>query len=95
MQIKLSDIQDEIDFRNYSIVFHIIGANPPIKVIEEFIRRIWKHYHVDKVVMVKKGMFIMRFATMDYRDQMLGDTFFFYSKPVIMKAWTPHIDIHK
>ena len=84
VQIDLTDIQDEIDFWSSYIICYVIGANPPIHVMEGFIRRVWKSYNVDKVVMVSKGMFIVIFTTMDSGDQVLGGTYFFDSKPIMM-----------
>ena len=40
-EIELEDIQEEISFWESSIVCYILGANPPLMVIEGFIRRIW------------------------------------------------------
>lgn len=33
--------------------------------MEGFFQRIWKNLNVDKVVMVKKGVFLVRLLTMD------------------------------
>lgn len=95
VKIDLNDIQEEIDFWNSSIVCYILGANPPIQVMEGFIRRIWRNYSIDKVVMVKKGMFIIRFHAMGVRDKVLGGSYFFDHKPVIMKAWSHDMDFEK
>ncbi|KAJ8421550.1 hypothetical protein Cgig2_017397 [Carnegiea gigantea] len=38
----------------------ISGANPPYEVIEGYMRRIWKHLAIDKVVIVRKGLFMYR-----------------------------------
>lgn len=40
---------------------------------------------VDKVILVKKGLFMIRFKTTEKRDQPLKDHIFFDSKPVIIK----------
>ncbi|XP_056691786.1 uncharacterized protein [Spinacia oleracea] len=57
VQIELDDIQSEIDFWNSTVVCYIVGANPPINVMEGYVRRIWGSLKVDKVVLVKKGVY--------------------------------------
>ena len=48
-----------------------------------------------KVAMVKRRMFLVRFQTMDARDQVLAGNFFFDKKPLILKPWTSEIDFEK
>lgn len=40
------------------------GANPPLHVIKGFARRIWKDLGIDKIGMVDKGVFLVRFQTL-------------------------------
>ncbi|CAI8604591.1 unnamed protein product [Vicia faba] len=42
VKIVLEDIEDEIAYWKSSIVCYMLGANPPLQVLEGFIRRIWK-----------------------------------------------------
>ncbi|XP_056698498.1 uncharacterized protein [Spinacia oleracea] len=95
VQIEIDDIQEELDFWNSSIICYVVGANPPIHVMEGFIRRIWKKYNVDKVVLVKKGVFLVRFLTMDMRDNVTSGHFFFDNKPMVVKPWTMDMDMEK
>ena len=51
---------------------------------------------MDKVIMVKKGVFMVRFRTMKKKDHMLnGNHIFFDNKPVIIKPWHQDIDMFK
>lgn len=96
VKIDVEDIQEEIDFWNSVVICYILGANPPIYVMEGFIRRIWKNMGVDKVASVDKGVFIVRFTTIVNRDKVLNGGFqFFHKKPMIIKAWTPELDLSK
>ncbi|KAL2924434.1 Endoribonuclease Dicer-like protein 2a, partial [Bienertia sinuspersici] len=86
--ITSEDVQPEIDFWQSSVVAFVIGASPPIQVMEGFIRRIWKQYGVDKVISLPKGMFMIRLNTMENRDKILQhEKPFFDSKPMILKPW--------
>ncbi|XP_056688226.1 uncharacterized protein [Spinacia oleracea] len=95
VQIDFDDIQDEVDFWNSSIICYVVGANPPIHVMEGFIRRIWKKINVDKVVLVKKGIYLVRFLTMDMRDKVTTGHFFFDNKPMVVKPWSVDMDMEK
>ncbi|XP_056697530.1 uncharacterized protein [Spinacia oleracea] len=95
VEIELDDIQEEVEFWMSAVVCYVVGVNPPINVMEGFIRRIWKHLNVDKVIMVKRGVFIVRFLTMDSRDKVLNGHYFFDSKPLIMKPWDSDMDMDK
>ena len=70
--IDLEDIQEEIDYWNSAIMCYVVGANPPIHVMEGFVRRIWRNMGVEKVVVAAKGVFLVRFTTMARRDEVLA-----------------------
>ena len=95
VHIEIDDIQDEIDFWNSAVVCYVVGANPPVHVMEGYFRRIWRNFKVDKVVMVKKGVFLVRFMTMEARDKMLTGHYFFDKKPLIVRPWSVDMDIEK
>ena len=94
--IDLDDIIDEIVYWESAMICYVLGTNPPLKVMEGFVHRKWKHQGLDKLVGIGKGVFLARFHD---KDNMLkiynGDHIFFDSKPLIMKPWTPDIDVMK
>ena len=53
-KIEKQDIQSEVDF--WSTVV-ILGANPPIEVIEGYVHRIGASKDMDKVVLARRGCF--------------------------------------
>lgn len=64
--------------------------------MEGYIRRIWRSNEVDNVVVLKKGVFIVRFLTMEQRYKILEGNFdFFDGKPLIVKVWDPEMNIMK
>ncbi|KAL2934560.1 LINE-1 retrotransposable element ORF2 protein [Bienertia sinuspersici] len=93
IQITSEDVQPEIDFWQSSVVAFVIGAAPPVQVMEGFIRRIWKQYGVDKVINLPKGMYLIRLNTMENREKILqNERPFFDSKPMILKPWVEDMD---
>ncbi|XP_057250156.1 uncharacterized protein LOC104890269 [Beta vulgaris subsp. vulgaris] len=96
IQIGLDDIQEEVDYWNSAIIYHVLGANPPTMVMEGFVRRIWRNLGVDKVGMVEKGIFIVRFNSMENRDKVVNGRYpFFDGKPVMIKAWYQDMDFKR
>ncbi|XP_062103992.1 uncharacterized protein LOC133815130 [Humulus lupulus] len=96
MKIEEEDIEDEVSFRNSSVVCWILGANAPIQVMEGFFRRIWRTLGVDKIGLLKHGLFIVRFTFMESRDKVLtGGYHFFDKKPLMLKAWDPNVCLQK
>ncbi|XP_010675362.1 uncharacterized protein LOC104891376 [Beta vulgaris subsp. vulgaris] len=92
----MDDVQKEIDYWNSTIYCYVIGANPPIYVMEGFFRRLWKNLGIGKMAMAKKGIYVVRFTTMEKRDQVLaGNIPFFYSKPMMVKTWSSEVDMCK
>ncbi|KAL2927629.1 hypothetical protein RDABS01_019960 [Bienertia sinuspersici] len=93
VQITSEDVQPEIEFWQSSVVAFVIGASPPVQVMEGFIRRIWKQYGVDKVINLPKGMYLIRLNSMENRDKVLQhERPFFDSKPMILKPWVEDMD---
>lgn len=41
VKITFEDIQGEVDFWVNVVVCHVLGANPPLHVMESFVKRIW------------------------------------------------------
>lgn len=69
VKIDMEDISDEIYFHNSSIICYVLGDNPPIQAMEGFFRRIWRTFKVDKVALINKGVYLVRFSTMGSRDR--------------------------
>ncbi|KAJ8419807.1 LOW QUALITY PROTEIN: hypothetical protein Cgig2_005394 [Carnegiea gigantea] len=67
---------------------------PPFEVILGYVRRIWKDFAINKVILIKKGLYLVRF--MDYQDAMKvtqKGVYQFDHKPFIVKAWTMEMEI--
>ena len=77
------------------MIRYVVGSNPPIQVMKGFIRLTWKSFNVDKVAVIKKGIFIVRFDATDNRDKVLQGNYFFDNKPLIVKPWNPNMDVDK
>ena len=73
----------------------MLGANPPYDVIAGFINRIWKEFSIDKILLVKKGLFLVRFKEIQDAMTVAHKGFYhFDNRPFIVKAWNPELDIN-
>ena len=70
-----------------SIVGYVAGANPPLHVLEGFVRRLRKD-DVSKVSMISHEIFLIRFQNVEMRNRVINGGFMFFDKkPFIMKPW--------
>ncbi|KAM6560519.1 hypothetical protein CsatA_029758 [Cannabis sativa] len=60
VRITMDDIEEEMSCWRSAIVYYVLGANPPLLVLEGFARRIWKD-KVDKIGMISYAIFLIRF----------------------------------
>ena len=61
-KIKIDDVVFKVAYWQSVVLCSVLGAYSPFNVIDGFIRRIWEQYMIDKVTMVRKGVFLVRFA---------------------------------
>uniref|UniRef100_A0A803PLB8 DUF4283 domain-containing protein n=1 Tax=Cannabis sativa TaxID=3483 RepID=A0A803PLB8_CANSA len=95
VKIDLEDIEDEINYWKPSLVCYVLGSNPPLHILEGFAKRKWSE-KVDKVKLLAYGVFLIRFHSIEQRDEVLnGGHIFFNRKPVIMKPWDPNSSVKK
>ena len=60
-KIEKEGVQNEIDYWANAVLCGVMGANPPFEVMDGFVHHIWKSMDIDKVLMFRKGVFLMRF----------------------------------
>ena len=94
--LNLSDIKDQIKYWESAVVCFVIGANPPLHVIDGFVRHIWKDLDIDTVGMVDKGVFMVRMKSAKSRDKAYeSNGVLFDNKPFVIKPWKPEMSIEK
>lgn len=59
LQSLIADVVDEIEYRKMGIV--AFGINPHLNAFTGFCKRLWGDQNVDKVILIKKGVFLIRF----------------------------------
>ena len=94
-KINKEDVEQEIAYWQNAVIFSVLGANPPFDITQGFIRRIWGNYDIDKMLQVKKGMFLVRFNNL--QDKLAVErrgVYYFDAKPILVKGWNPQMDLH-
>ena len=84
-KIEPKYVQIEIAYQNSAVLCSVLGANPPLEVVEGFIKRIWKAFEIDKIYLVKKGVFLVRFKHLsDQSIVVQKGVYFFDNKPFLV-----------
>lgn len=65
-RISKDDVRDEIAYWENFVVCYVTSANPPVQVIDGFVRRIWKNLEIDKIGMVNRGVFLVLFVRKEH-----------------------------
>lgn len=92
----MEDIRSEIDYWGNAAVCYVLGAHPPIKVIQGYVQRLWGKHGIDKISMIKNGVIVVRFDTEAGKQEVLqGGIYHFANKSFIVKEWTPELEFTK
>lgn len=67
----MEDVQPEIEYWGTTVVCYILGIKPPFRIVDGFIRRVWRVFGVHKVVMMDNGVFIVKFRSNEKKRRLL------------------------
>lgn len=94
IKITFEGIKMEVDYWTNAVICHVLGANPPLQIMEGFIKRVWGRLGIDRIALLYKGLFIVRFHTFENRLKVLNDGIpMFDKKPVVVRPWAADIDV--
>ncbi|KAJ8427758.1 hypothetical protein Cgig2_006426 [Carnegiea gigantea] len=87
-KIEKSDIVFVVKYWANAVICGVVGANPPLDVGGGFVHRIWKNLAIDKVVLARKGVYLVRFIhAQDKMTVLQKGIYSFDKKPFLVKAW--------
>ncbi|VFQ80063.1 unnamed protein product [Cuscuta campestris] len=91
------DTMEASTYWETAIPMCILGANPPIEVVEGFAKRIWEQADILDITMLKPGQFVVHFGRMEVTEEILKKSYYFFdNKPVnsdcksLLKPHTPY-----
>lgn len=92
--ISRDDIEPELHYWQSAVLCTVLGAYPPFEIVQRYIRRLWAELSVDKIILVRKGVFLVRFDCMEDKDKALArGIYFFNRKPFIVQSWNTDLDM--
>ncbi|XP_074305193.1 uncharacterized protein LOC141640239 [Silene latifolia] len=91
LRLTSLDTRCELEFGLFAVIFdYVLGANPPFKIIDGFVKRVWGYTEYDRISFHSNGIFLVRFKTEEMKLRVLqSGPVFFDNKPVVVKEWTP------
>ncbi|XP_074265051.1 uncharacterized protein LOC141587467 [Silene latifolia] len=96
LQFTHEDIKTEVEFWSHFVMCYILGANPPWKLVEDYIYNVWGRFRVERVSFLDNGVFLVRFTKNEDRDALLQSGYYLYdNKPIVIKPWTVDIELVK
>uniref|UniRef100_A0A803P1F7 DUF4283 domain-containing protein n=1 Tax=Cannabis sativa TaxID=3483 RepID=A0A803P1F7_CANSA len=92
-KLDLEEVEIEASYWKSAIVRIVLGANPPFKVFEGFIKRILRNLGVEKIVRMHNYFTLVSFRDEVTRDLVLEtEVFHFDKKLVLLRPWTTNMD---
>lgn len=96
VKISYEDVAEECVFWETSVVCYVLGANPPLHVINGFVNRIWNPVDIDKVGTIDKGVFLVRLKSQEaLRVACDSNCILFDKKSLIVTPWSKNVSYEK
>lgn len=76
------------------VILYVVGQTPSRGDLTRYIEQQWNHVGKPKVLIHDKGYFIVKFVSLDDRNELLyAGPHMINSRPMVIKAWTPDFDL--
>lgn len=72
LKVTVDDVSDELAYWNLGVIEYVIGLNPRLSAFDGFCHRIWGKSNVNKVIPIKKGVFLIRFLNNESKNKALN-----------------------
>ena len=59
VKIERIDVTGGVEYWSNAVICGVIGSNRPLAVMDGFVHRIWAGKPIDKVLQVRKGVFLV------------------------------------
>uniref|UniRef100_A0A803NW52 DUF4283 domain-containing protein n=1 Tax=Cannabis sativa TaxID=3483 RepID=A0A803NW52_CANSA len=92
-KLDLDEVECEASFWKNSVVCIVLRANPPFRVFEGFIKRVWGNLGIERIARMNSGFTLVSFRDEETRDLILETgVIHFDKKPVVLRPWTMDMD---
>ncbi|KAK6773645.1 hypothetical protein RDI58_028883 [Solanum bulbocastanum] len=96
IELKKEDFDKSIEEWKQALILYVVGESPTIAAMERRIALQVNTVSKPKVYYHNDGYFLVRFANMDDRNEVLySGPHFLNNRPIIVKIWSPEFDFNK
>ncbi|XP_074315744.1 uncharacterized protein LOC141651956 [Silene latifolia] len=96
LKFTQDDIKSEVEFWNQSVYCYILGTNPPMEVVEDYVYQAWSEFGIDRVSFMENDVFLVRFTKPAGMSSLLNAGYYFFdNKPIVIKPWSVDVDLVK
>lgn len=93
-------LQEEVDKKTekwkHALIMYVVGNSPSIGAVERFIANNWNYIAKPKVYYNNEGYFVVKFASIGDRDEVLcSGPHIMNNRPIIVKVWEADFDFSK
>ena len=94
-KLELEDVMDELEYWKSSVLCSVLGSNPPLEIIQKYIRRLWAQFEIDQILQIRRGIFLVRFIHQQDQLSVLRRGFYFFgNKPLVVKGWNADLTMN-
>uniref|UniRef100_M1DNN1 Endonuclease/exonuclease/phosphatase n=1 Tax=Solanum tuberosum TaxID=4113 RepID=M1DNN1_SOLTU len=96
--VKLCKEEVELETQKWkhALILYVVGVTPTIASLERYITAQWNYITKPTVYYHNDGYFLVRFASLDDRDEVLySRPHMLNNRPIIAKTWSPDFDLSK
>ncbi|XP_019256569.1 PREDICTED: uncharacterized protein LOC109235000 [Nicotiana attenuata] len=96
VELCKEEIEEETLKWKQALILYVVGGIPTIGATERYIASVWKFIAKPKVYFHNDGYFMVRFNSIEDRDEVLySGPHMPNNKPIIVKVWSADFDINK
>ncbi|XP_075076839.1 uncharacterized protein LOC142163451 [Nicotiana tabacum] len=96
VELCKEEVEEETQKWKQALILYIVGEAPTIGVMERYIALARNFTAKPKVYFHNDGYFVVRFNSIEDRDEMLySGPYMLNNKPIIMKVWFADFDFNK
>ncbi|KAJ8444078.1 hypothetical protein Cgig2_025079 [Carnegiea gigantea] len=90
--LKAINGHSEFEYRYTAVICGVVGANPPVDVIDGFVHRIWENMSIDKALQARKEVLLVRFNNVEDKMAVIQRQIYCFNKKAFIVQF-PKLDI--
>ncbi|XP_019260265.1 PREDICTED: uncharacterized protein LOC109238288 [Nicotiana attenuata] len=96
VELCKEEIEEETQKWKLALILYVVGGSPTIGAMERYIASVWNFVAKPKVYFRDDGYFVVRFNSIEDRDEVLySGPHMLNNKPIMAKMWSADFDFNK